>query len=65
MKKLNFVTKKKTADVQTKHSEFKKKNSPYMCGKLTMKFTVPAFEQFYFWIVGTTTKMKAVTNNQK
>ena len=64
MKKLNFVTKKKTADVQTKHSE-PKKNRPFMYGKFTMKFTVPVFKQFYFWIVATTTKMKAVTNNQK
>ena len=64
MKKLNFVIEKKTADVQTKLSYFKK-NSPYMCGKLTVKFTDPVFKQFYFWIVATTTKMKAVTNNQK
>ena len=63
MKNLNFVTKKKTADGQTKHSE-PKKNSPYTCGKFTMKFTVPVFKQFYFWIVATTTQMKAVTNNQ-
>ena len=35
-----------------------------MYGKFTMKFTVPVFKQFYFWIVATTTQMNAVTNNQ-
>ena len=47
-----------------KRSILNQKNRPFMYGKFTMKFTVPVFKQFYFWIVATTTQMNAVTNNQ-